>query len=62
MRAAAEDDTLRAAQGSVRAIWEAQNLPRAQAAANALKCLQVGKPITAELKPTRTRSGEWTLW
>jgi enoyl-CoA hydratase/carnithine racemase len=50
-----------AVQGSIRAIWEAQSLPRAQAVANALKYIQIGKPIATDLTPSNTRSGEWTL-
>jgi enoyl-CoA hydratase/carnithine racemase len=50
-----------AVQGSIRAIWEAQGMPRAQALANALRYIQVGKPIATEVKPSSTKSGSWTL-
>ena len=50
-----------AVQGSIRAIWEAQSLPRAQAVSNALKYIQIGKPLSTDLKPTNLKSGEWTL-
>ena len=50
-----------AVQGSIRAIWEAQSLPRAQAVTNALRYIQVGKPIATDVKPSSTRSGPWTL-
>jgi enoyl-CoA hydratase/carnithine racemase len=50
-----------AVQGSIRAIWEAQSLPRAQAVTNALRFIQVGKPIATEVHPTNTKSGAWTL-
>ena len=51
-----------AVQGSVRAVWEAQSLPRAQAVSNALKYIQIGKPIATDLNPvsTKTEAG-WTL-
>ena len=50
-----------AVQGSIRAIWEAQSLPRAQAVTNALRYIQVGKPIATEIEPSSTKSGSWTL-
>jgi enoyl-CoA hydratase/carnithine racemase len=50
-----------AVQGSVRAIWEAQSLPRAQALTNALRYIQVGKPLATELTPTDLKSASWTL-
>src|SRR5580704_11481884 len=50
-----------AVQGSIRAIWEAQSMPRAQALSNALRYIQVGKPLATELKPSSTKSGSWTL-
>ena len=49
-----------AVQGSVRALWEAQSLPRAQAVSNALKYIQIGKPLATDLKPESTRSAEWS--
>ena len=50
-----------AVQGSIRAIWEAQSLPRAQAVTNALRYIQIGKPIATDTKPCDTKSGPWTL-
>jgi len=48
-----------AVQGSVRALWEAQSLPRAQAISNALKYIQIGKPLATDTQPGSTRSAEW---
>jgi enoyl-CoA hydratase/carnithine racemase len=50
-----------AVQGSIRAIWEAQSLPRDQAVTNALRYIQIGKPIATQVNPTQTKSGPWTL-
>src|SRR5580658_2189146 len=51
-----------AVQGSVRALWEAQSLPRAQAVSNALKYIQIGKPIATDLNPVSTKAEDgWTL-
>jgi enoyl-CoA hydratase/carnithine racemase len=50
-----------AVQGSIRAIWEAQSMPRAQALSNALRYIQVGKPLATELSPTDLKSKGWTL-
>jgi enoyl-CoA hydratase/carnithine racemase len=51
-----------AVQGSVRAVWEAQSLPRAQAVSNALKYIQIGKPIATDLNLASTRAeAGWTL-
>lgn len=50
-----------AVQGSIRAIWEAQSLPRAQAVGNALKYIQIGKPLATEVRPATLEGGEWTL-
>lgn len=50
-----------AVQGSIRAIWEAQSMPRAQALSNALRYIQVGKPLATELTPTDLKSKGWTL-
>lgn len=50
-----------AVQGSIRAIWEAQSLPRAQAVSNALKYIQIGKPIATEVKPSQVKGGDWVL-
>jgi enoyl-CoA hydratase/carnithine racemase len=50
-----------AVQGSIRAIWEAQSLPRAQAVSNALKYIQIGKPIATEVRPATVKGGEWVL-
>lgn len=49
-----------AVQGSVRAIWEAQGMPRPQALANALRYIQVGKPIATDLRPEKTSNKDWT--
>ena len=49
-----------AVQGSIRAIWEAQGIPRPQALANALRYIQVGKPIATELQPEKISNREWT--
>ena len=50
-----------AVQGSIRAIWEAQSMPRAQALSNALRYIQVGKPLATELAPTDLKNKGWTL-
>jgi enoyl-CoA hydratase/carnithine racemase len=50
-----------AVQGSIRAIWEAQSLPRAQAVSNALKYIQIGKPIATDVKPATVKGAEWVL-
>lgn len=50
-----------AVQGSIRAIWEAQSLPHAQAVSNALKYIQIGKPIATDVKPATVKGGEWVL-
>jgi enoyl-CoA hydratase/carnithine racemase len=50
-----------AVQGSIRAIWEAQSMPRAQALTNALRYIQVGKPLATELNPSDLKSTGWTL-
>ena len=50
-----------AVQGSIRAIWEAQSMPRAQALSNALRYIQVGKPLATGLAPTDLKSKGWTL-
>jgi enoyl-CoA hydratase/carnithine racemase len=50
-----------AVQGSIRAIWEAQSMPRAQALTNALRYIQVGKPLATELLPSDLKSKGWTL-
>ncbi len=49
-----------AVQGSIRAIWEAQGVPRHQALSNALRYIQVGKPIATELQPSKTANKDWT--
>jgi enoyl-CoA hydratase/carnithine racemase len=49
-------------QGSVRALWEAQSLPRAQAISNAVKYIQISKsksPVRAA--PASLKSKPWTL-
>ena len=50
-----------AVQGSIRAIWEAQSLPRAQAVTNALRYIQVGKPLATDLAPSDLKSKDWKL-
>jgi enoyl-CoA hydratase/carnithine racemase len=50
-----------AVQGSIRAIWEAQSIPRAQALTNALRYIQVGKPLATDLAPTDLKSNDWTV-
>jgi enoyl-CoA hydratase/carnithine racemase len=50
-----------AVQGSIRAIWEAQSLPRAQAVTNALRYIQIGKPLATAPSPTDLKSKDWTL-
>ncbi len=52
-----------ATQGSVRALWEAQSLPRAQAVSNAVKYIQISKAATApvESTPENLKSHPWTL-
>jgi enoyl-CoA hydratase/carnithine racemase len=51
-----------AIQGTVRAIWEAQDLPHAAAVANALKYTQLGNPIgKAEVDRATTKTPPWKL-
>ena len=50
-----------AVQGSIRAIWEAQSLPRAQAVTNALRYIQVGKPLATDPAPSDLKSKDWKL-
>jgi enoyl-CoA hydratase/carnithine racemase len=50
-----------AVQGSIRAIWEAQSLPRAQAVTNALRYIQIGKPLATDPSPSDLKSKGWTL-
>jgi enoyl-CoA hydratase/carnithine racemase len=51
-----------AVQGSVRALWEAQSLPRAQAVSNAVKYIQISKAhLPLEPAPASLRSVPWTL-
>jgi enoyl-CoA hydratase/carnithine racemase len=50
-----------AVQGSIRAIWEAQSLPRAQAVTNALRYIQIGKPLATDSSPTDLKSKDWRL-
>ena len=49
-----------AVQGSIRAIWEAQGMPRQQALANALRYIQVGKPLATDVRPEKTSNKNWT--
>jgi enoyl-CoA hydratase/carnithine racemase len=49
-------------QGSVRALWEAQSLPRAQAISNAVKYVQISKAhLPVKPAPESLRSIPWTL-
>jgi len=50
-----------AVQGSVKALWEAQSLPRQQAVSNALKYVQVGKAIATNVELDKMASGKWVL-
>jgi enoyl-CoA hydratase/carnithine racemase len=51
-----------AVQGSIRALWEAQSLPRQQAINNAVKYIQISK-AASPLKPTPSnlKSPKWSL-
>ena len=51
-----------AVQGSVRALWEAQSLPRAQAVSNAVKYIQISKAAAPVQKaPKSLKSVPWKL-
>jgi enoyl-CoA hydratase/carnithine racemase len=51
-----------ATQGTVRAIWEALDMPRSMALANALKYCQIGNSIgMAEIDPKSLPKPKWTL-
>jgi hypothetical protein len=51
-----------AVQGSVRAIWEALDLPRSAAMMNALKYTQLGNSIgTAQVDRASVPKSKWTL-
>lgn len=51
-----------AVQGSVRALWEAQSLPRAQAVSNAVKYIQISKSKSpVKPAPQSFKSPNWTL-
>ncbi|MBR0652008.1 hypothetical protein GXW78_20255 [Roseomonas terrae] len=51
-----------AIQGSVRAIWEALDMPRHAATANALKYTQLGNPIgRAEVDRWSASKAKWRL-
>ncbi len=51
-----------AIQGTVRAIWEAQGMPRAFAVSNALKYTQIGNPIgTASVDRASMKTPKWRL-
>jgi hypothetical protein len=49
-------------QGSIKALWEAQSLPRAQAIARAVQYVQISK-ATAGVKatPKKLKAKPWTL-
>ncbi len=49
-------------QGSIRALWEAQSLPREQAVRNAVKYIQISKAKSPVLTaPASLKSKPWTL-
>jgi enoyl-CoA hydratase/carnithine racemase len=50
-----------AVQGSVKALWEAQSLPRDQAISHSLKYIQVGKAIATNVELDKMASGKWVL-
>jgi enoyl-CoA hydratase/carnithine racemase len=51
-----------AVQGSVRAIWEALDMPRSTAMMNALKYTQLGNPIgAAQVERGSVPKTQWTL-
>jgi len=51
-----------AIQGTVRAIWESQGVPRTIAVANALKYTQIGNPIsTAAIDRSSMTTPDWSL-
>ena len=51
-----------AVQGSIRALWEAQSLPRQQAISNAVKYIQIGKAASPpNPPPSSLKSGKWNL-
>lgn len=50
-----------AVQGGVRALWEAQSLPREQAVRNAVRYVQVGKAASPVAAPKSLKSIPWTL-
>ena len=51
-----------AVQGSVRALWEAQSLPRAQAISNAVKYIQISKAASpVKQAPKSLNSAPWKL-
>jgi enoyl-CoA hydratase/carnithine racemase len=51
-----------AVQGSVRALWEAQSLPRAQAISNAVKYIQISKAASpVKQAPKSLKSAPWKL-
>ena len=51
-----------AVQGSVRALWEAQSLPREQAISNAVKYIQISKAASpVKQAPKSLKSVPWKL-
>ena len=48
-------------QGSVRALWEAQSLPRELAVRNAVRYVQVSKSTTPVEQPASLKAVPWTL-
>ena len=50
-----------ATQGSVKALWEAQSLPREQAVRSAVKFVQVSKSVAAVDIPDSIKANPWKL-
>ena len=50
-----------AVQGGVRALWEAQSLPREQAVRNAVRFIQISKSSSPPVKPASLKSRPWVL-
>ena len=50
-----------ATQGSIKALWEAQSLPREQAVRSAVKFVQVSKSVTAPKIPKSIKANPWKL-
>lgn len=50
-----------ATQGSIKALWEAQSLPREQAVRSAVKFVQVSKSVAAPEIPKSIKANPWKL-